>query len=790
MLYCAPSANRKDSPMQASLSTPARQRLVLLGGGHSHLAVLMYLAKNPLPGLEICLVSRDIETPYSGALPAYITGKASAHDLFIDLRPLAQMAGVRLIQSQVHDIDLAEKRLHCPGRPALGFDFLSINIGSAPAAHRIPGALDCAVAIKPIPAFLAHWERIQADAVARCALGNTYTLAIVGGGPASVEMACAMQERLLARISQAGGDGACLRVHLLSRAKAPLATHSRAAQSLAVDSLTASGISLHTECTVNSLTPGQLHFVRRGAAADTEEILAFDACIIATGAAAAPWLQHTGLALDAAGFILVNDCLQSLSHPFVFAAGDSASIAGQQRPKSGVYAVRQGMPLAKNLRRYALGQPLRSYSPQKQALALLNMTHDSAIASRGAWALQGRWISRWKTWIDRRFVAKYRDLPDPGRDDANLAADAPLGHTAAAPLRCSGCAAKLESGMLARVLGELHSVDHADVEASLHSAEDCAIIRVEPQRLLLQTVDHLRSFIDDPYVFARIASNHCLSDIHAMGASAHSALAIVGIPFAAPAIMEDQLREVMTACTEVLNAHDTALIGGHTSETESLSLGLSINAFTAPDTLLRKTGMQAGDVLILTKAIGTGVLFAADMRYRARHAWIAPALEQMQQSNQLAAQVFVRHKAHACTDITGFGLLGHLREMLTAASVEVALNLAALPVLDGALACFAQGIFSSLHADNARQASVVTNLAAYMQQPRLPLLFDPQTAGGLLAAVPAAVAEHCLADLHASGYRAAVCIGTVSAAQEWPGRVTLCDQPLPEACSADAALTV
>lgn len=755
-----------ESDMQQT-STPASKRLVLLGGGHSHLAVLMFFARHPLPGLDITLVSKDIDTPYSGALPAYIAGTATKDDLFIDLRPLAQMAGVRVIQAQVDTLDLDAKCIHCPDRPPVYFDFLSINIGSRPDTSRIPGADEFALAVKPIPLFLEQWQDLQT----RTKTSSGLTLAIVGGGPASVEMACAMQQRLAH--SQTSAD-AKHHIHIITRASSVLGGHSKKAQRLASQSLADKGISVHTHSQVTRIDKEQVQY-RQGDSAKTNEItLAVDRCIVATGASPAPWLRSTGLALDDQGFLKVNDHLQSLSHPCVFAAGDIASIAGQVRPKSGVYAVRQGLPLARNLRQYALGAKLDSYQAQRQALALLSMGDGIAIASRGAWAAKGHWAGRWKDWIDQRFVQKYSQLPvmtEPSLQ--TLDTQAALSESPHAPIRCAGCAAKLSSGSLGRVIGELKPCTHPAILSSLQSTEDASIIQIDSQRVLLQSVDYLQSFINDPYIFARIATNHCLSDIHAMGATAHSALAIVGLPHGAAPIMEDQLRQIMSACTEVLNAHDTALLGGHTSEADTLSFGLSINAFAHPEKLLRKTGMRAGDVLIVTKALGTGVLFAADMRHRARHRWISNALQQMQRSNQSAAHAFVAHQANACTDVTGFGLLGHLREMMTGDACSVSLQLSALPVLDGACECLNAGLHSSLHQDNALNADLIVNAAQYQNEARMKLLFDPQTAGGLLAAVPEHLAQACLEALHQAGDTEAVCIGQVQSLGNAAPTITL-----------------
>ena len=739
--------------MQQLLTTPARKRLVLLGGGHSHLAVLMYLAKNPLPGLDITLVSKDIETPYSGALPAYIAGTYGEDDLHIDLRPLAVMAGARIVQTQVKSLNLEKKQIQCAGRPPVCFDFLSINIGSQPDTNRIPGAQQFALAVKPIDVFLRQWQKIRATALQTLSESRPYTLVIVGGGPASVEMACAFRQSIIA---SKPFDANALQIIIVTSAEAILSGHSKKARTLASASLAQQGIIVRSSCEVTAVEQNQIHLH----SASGQEVLQTDCCVIATGASPAKWLADTGLALDEQGFLQVTKTLQSTSHPWVFAAGDIASIINHPRPKSGVYAVRQGKPLAKNLRRFALGKTLHSYRPQKKALALLSMGDGSAIASRGGSAFQGRWIARWKDMIDRAFVSKYSELPDPGTAAANDPNES-LSERPAPLMRCAGCAAKISSSSLSSVLGNLHSCSHPDIESTLGSVEDTSIIRLEEQRVLLQSVDHLRAFINDPYLFARIATNHCLSDIHAMGATAHSALAIVSLPHGTSAIMEEHLQQVMTGCTEVLNAHNTALIGGHTSEAESLSFGLSVNAFADPERLLRKTGMQEGDLLILTKAIGTGTLFAADMRYRARHRWIANALIQMQRSNQMAAHLFLQYGATACTDVTGFGLLGHLGEMILPEGCEVSVQLGALPAMEGAVTCFEMGIFSSLHVDNAEQATLLQNGADYAKHPYLPLLFDPQTAGGLLASIPESKAAACVQQLHDSGYVDAVCIGRV-----------------------------
>ena len=182
--------------MQSSSITPKVKHLVLVGGGHSHLFVLKRLGMTPVPGLAITVISRDIDTPYSGSMPSFISGFCSRDEMHIDLRPLAQFAGARLIQASVDDIDLEAKTLKIAGRPPIEFDLLSLNIGSRPNAKALLGAEDYACPVKPIDGFLARWEAVRAEATARVRDERPYSIVFVGGGPASVELALAMQYRI------------------------------------------------------------------------------------------------------------------------------------------------------------------------------------------------------------------------------------------------------------------------------------------------------------------------------------------------------------------------------------------------------------------------------------------------------------------------------------------------------------------------------------------------------------------------------------------------------------------
>ena len=734
---------------------PVLKDLVLIGGGHSHVAVLKRFGMETLAGVRLTLICRDSHTPYSGMLPGLIAGHYTFDQAHIDLGPLARFAGARFYHDEVVGLDLAERRVLCRDRPPVPYDVLSINIGSTPRTDEVEGAAGAVVPVKPISGFLARWraleERVRGRGVAR--------IAVVGGGAGGVEMALAAQYRLHHLLGNGHVHPDRLDIHLFADTDEILPTHNRHVRAKFRRVLAERGIELHLGQPVTQVGRGRLSLRDGGAHV-------FDEILWVTAAGAAPWVRQAGLAVDEHGFVAVDDSLRSISHSEVFAAGDIAAMVNHPRPKSGVFAVRQGPPLARNLRRALLSEPLKRFAPQRRFLSLVSTGDKYAIASRGSWALEGRAMWRLKDWIDQRFMRKYNELPDMAADVASavapgLADEAAIKELSAIAMRCGGCGAKVGSTVLTRALSQLRPVDRADVLIGLDAPDDAAVVAVPPNKVMVHTVDFFRSFIDDPYVFGQVATNHSLGDIFAMGGTPQTALAIATIPYGIERKVEQQLFELMSGALKVLGEAETALVGGHTSEGLELSLGFAINGFADPARILRKGGMRAGDRLILTKPIGTGTLFAADMRRKAKARWIEAALASMLQSNRLAADCLRRYGATACTDVTGFGLLGHLVEMVKPSGVDVSLDLDRLPLLDGAVETIRMGIFSSLQPQNLRLRRAVRDAETAAADERYPLIFDPQTAGGLLASLAEESAQACLAELQRLGYAQAAIIGAV-----------------------------
>ena len=732
-------------------TTPVVRDLVLLGGGHSHVEVLRRFAMQPLAGTRITLISRDIHTPYSGMLPGLIAGHYDYDDVHIDLAPLASFAHARLYHDEVTGIDLELGRVYCRQRPPVSYDVLSINTGATPAMQ-LPGAREHSVAVKPIGSFWSRWQALRARVATRV---DAMTIGVVGGGAGGVELVLAIAHRLRTDRAAQGGAMAGLEFLLLTRSDDILSDHNQRARRHLRRALAAAGVQVRCGAEVTAVHAG---FVQTADGAT----LALDEILWTTHAAAPGWPADSGLAADAQGFIRVDASLQSISHVGVFAAGDIAAVDRFPRPKSGVFAVRQGPPLAANLRRALQDQNLRPFVPQRNFLSLIATGGRHAVASRGRLALAGAWVWRWKDAIDRRFMARYTELPTmlPATTGTPVEIE-PL-------MRCGGCGAKVGAELLHAALAELAVPARDDILIGLAAPDDAAVVRLPAGALSVQSVDSFRAFIDDPWLFGRIAAHHCLSDLYAMGATPHTALAIVTLPLAAPRKMQDDLSQMMRGANDVFVVADTVLVGGHTSEGAELSLGFAINGYIDASRLLRKGGAKNGDLLVLCKPLGNGILLAGHMRGATRARWLEAALACMTQSNALAAELLRAHGAAALTDITGFGLAGHLLEMLRAGGVGARLSLAALPALDGAASLAAAGIASSLAPENRKVMTAIDATAAARDHGHFALCFDPQTSGGLLGALPAARATACVAALRAAGYVHASVIGAVTDATPSP----------------------
>jgi selenide,water dikinase len=714
--------------------------ILLLGGGHAHVYVIKAFAQRPLPRVRVTLITRDLETPYSGMLPGVVAGLYAPEEAHIDLVRLAAVTRTRLIHAEAIGIDRAAKRVLLAGRPPVAYDVLSIDVGITPDLAAIPGAATHGIAVKPIGTFLARLEHLRAA----CSAGTVRHITVVGGGAAGVELVLSLRTRLYADTVRDGGNPDIS--FTLMTDEVLLAAHNARVQRAFRKHLAAAGIEVREHCPATALKAGVV-VCRDGKTFPT------DAVLLATDAAPPGWFRECGLARDSGGFLAVTPTLQVANDPDIFAAGDCAGLVETPREKAGVYAVRAGPPLAANLARRARGKALRRWRPQRRHLALISTGEHYAVASRGPFKAEGAWLWVVKDWIDRRWMDMYRH---PERMRMPAAQRLP----GSAEMRCGGCAAKVGPATLSRALARLGPPPASgDVVIGLGAPDDAAVLAPPPAgNHIAATVDLFRSFIDDPYLFGEIAANHALNDIFAMGGTPRHALAIAMVPPGPARKIEETLFQLLAGARACLDREGVALVGGHSAEGAEIALGFSMSGEVEPKRILRKAGLRPGDALVLSKPIGTGILFAALMRGRAGATAIAPAIAAMRQSARAAAEIFAVYGATAMTDVSGFGLAGHLGEMLRASSATAELDLASIPLYPGARDLAAGGIVSTLLPENLALDGII---CGDLDQATRALLFDPQTAGGLLAGIPQSRAAECISVLTAAGYTAAAVIGSV-----------------------------
>ncbi len=384
----APGRPKRVSPSAQREGRRVSQQLLLVGGGHAHLKVLEAFARRPLANADVTLVSRFDNAIYSGMLPGWIAGHYQLKDLTIPLRPLAESARVNFVRDRVIAIDLVERVAYAQSGTPLPFDVLSINIGPDMDRDAIRGLAEHALPLRPIEKFVEAWQRLDARFAGAPRAG---TLTVVGGGAAGVEIALAIAYR--ARTAPLH-----LKVQLITGRPGVLPALPPGARQCAATLLTQTGVRV-IEDDVVAVGADRVQLAGAGE-------LASDVVLAAIGAGAARWPRDCGLKCDTRGFIAVNSSLQSLSHPFVFAAGDCATIADRPHARSGVYAVRAGRTLAANLRRTLANRLLQRHRPLPTALYLISTGSKNAIGIWGPLCFSNEKLWRWKDRIDRAHIAR------------------------------------------------------------------------------------------------------------------------------------------------------------------------------------------------------------------------------------------------------------------------------------------------------------------------------------------------------------------------------------------------
>lgn len=705
----------------------AEQDLLLVGGGHTHTLLIKRLAMNPIAGLRVTLVSDTSTAAYSGMLPGVLAGHYTREETCIDLAALCQRANVRWVQGELVSLDVSLQQAQLKGQAAVEYDLLSLDTGCLQGDPELSASTDV-MPVKPINQLHRNLDELI-HTVER----GDFHLAVVGGGAGGVELALALAHRFRGQ--------AQAKFSLLASGQSLLPSFPSRAGRIAHRQLRSKGVDLVFGFRAKRFEAGVL-YDEQGAGRAVDKVL------LCTGARAPSWPARSELACDDHGFIAVHDTLQSVSHSNVFAVGDLASLSQSPRPKAGVFAVRQAPMLYENLSLYVQEKTLKKVSLQSDYLRLLSLGEKKAIAVRNGISHESALAWKWKDWIDRRFMDQFSALNTQQAGLMNQGAhSAGEGQVAAGQamqsMRCAGCGSKIAPQSLRQNLNVLEPEPNASACSTVQAWDDAASWPGQGNYLEVQSIDGFRSFSDDLYRFGQITVNHAFNDLYAMGAEPRSAQAWANVAFAAPSLQRRDHLRMMQGVAAAVAKHSATLLGGHSTEGAEAHLGIVASGRVLADQVWRKSGAQVGDTLLLSKSLGTGVILAAQMQGAASAFEYEAAILSMLESPADYRDLISQLKPNAATDVSGFGLLGHLLEMLEASGVDAELDSQAIALLPGALRLARAGFASTLQPSLQPYQRFLKSDRS-IEPSLIELLTDPQTSGGLILSVPSDYADQVL----------------------------------------------
>jgi selenide, water dikinase len=333
----------------------------------------------------------------------------------------------------------------------------------------------------------------------------------------------------------------------------------------------------------------------------------------------------------------------------------------------------------------------------------------------------------------------------------------------------AGCAAKLGPADLRQLLHDLPVFEHPDLIVGTETSDDAGVFRLREDLAIVNTVDFFTPIVDDPFLFGQIAAANALSDVYAMGGDPVTALNIVGFPKGRMPL--EVLGQILRGGSEKAREAGVVVVGGHSIIDPEVKYGMAVTGIIHPDKVIRNVGAQPGDALVLTKALGTGIISTAVKRGIATVGSVEAAIDSMRTLNRMASSVMRDFTVHACSDVTGFGLLGHAQEVAAGSHVTIQLESRALPLLPGAVDLAEAGSLTGGCRRNREYLADKVMVDPSVRQGLVEVAFDPQTSGGLLIAVPSSQAMALVERLHDQGVTRATVVGRVTAAGEFAVRL-------------------
>ena len=694
--------------------------LVLIGGGHTNVLLMRKWLMYPklMPEIPITIISRDTHLVYSATFPSVISKSISLNNSLIDIRSLARKARVSFIKNEVTNIDYHLKKIFLKNRPSIGYSKLVLNYGSqTKISEEFEDLVNKKIAF-PIKPFFKAYELIKKEDKNDSETEKSFV--IVGSGLAAIEVAFALRKRWKKR-------------------------------------------SLKILCQRNKVDNKIFKtFYRSNIEVVGTLPIDYGKILLCTGNSSPLWVKKYNSELDSKGRFLTNQKLMLKNFLGTFATGDCAVIEDSLRPSSGIFAVKALNTLATNIQKDIKGESLKRWSPQKFGLQIVNsypVKVPKAFAFYGDIVIGPSFVIWYlKTKIDEGFIRKFRVLDsnmnqkvkEDGMED------------------CRGCAAKIPQSILNK------SLISAQLENSATSPKDSVEIYKNNQDTILQSVDGFPALISDPWLNAKITVLHACSDLWACGVKLSSVQALISLPKVGKDFQSYLFTHCLKGIKTTVEEQGGELIGGHTFESRSLvdkpySLGIDIS-LTVQGVLKNgakpwfKSGMQKGDIILMSRPLGVGVFFAAQMQNINLKEISEEIMMNLVTSQQpliekiyLLQDKFGETFINAATDITGYGFIGHLKEMIDSSNllrkdnnlepISVLLDLLAFKAYPGVFDLIHKGITSSLFESNKeifdqilseKKSDRIISFSKNNKvnsdsfKEKISLLLDPQTCGPLL----------------------------------------------------------
>ena len=672
------------------------KQLILIGGGHANVQVLKKLCRNNIKGLHTILISENFEATYSGMTPGFIHEDFSKEEISIDLQRLCFNAGATFIRDKVIKLDTNHRELQLQNLPPVNYDLLSINTGSISNTKKIniENSSKCFF-VKPISSLVKNLSKI--DQIVK---NKKNKIVIVGGGVASYELAFSLKRRYEIPLEiTILGKKILNEKNLNKKTKNSL---KKIAENLSIREYAGEVISISEKyLTLNN-----------------GDKIDCDISLVSTGASIETWLLESNLIKDEKGFIKVNNNLLSINEKNVFVTGDACNIENKPKPKSGVMAVRHGEILKENIFFKLTGKSLIKFKPQKNWLYLIGTYKNYALLNYFFLSFHSRWCWKLKVWIDKNFIKKFK-FTNIQMTKRNFE----LENFENTKMYCQGCGSKVSKNTL---------INYIKKTTENTYLRDSSIVNNKSLKIL-QTIDHIKLFSSlNPFDFGKISFLHSQNDILAAGGEVKSLSVSLSVPFSENFVEKFYLEYFMEGIKFEAEKNDCVISSGHSYQSQEPGITLTLNGEIESN--VSKNSAKEGDLIYLSKPLGTGYLIAAYFNNSEilSGSDFKKILDNLKKSNFFAANSAIESGSQTMTDISGFGLSSHLIDICLSSNLSSELTLSHEILINSnieLLKMFQSTGFRNNHISSREYINISEN------HPLKNILFDPQTNGPMLIAI-------------------------------------------------------